>query len=298
MSNFYLPSASESAASTPAKSISPTRRSYDDEYDDDDLDNLPYPTELPRNDFLPLDFNAQAYLSSLRNRHQTLEDLRSDLRQRSQLLNKELLDLVNGNYEEFLSLGEDLKGGEEKVESVRVGVLGFEREVEAIRRGLKVRLDEAGQLLQEKKDIKTEVMFGRRLLEIEERISELEYRLGLALDEGAGDELDLEDDADQSETTQDSGSQQETTVRIKGLQGNAERFLVIAQLIDQAGRDHPFIQAQKPRLAEARRTLLLDLATALKQAKETRHTNDVLDLLVLYGELGAESEGIKAVKPI
>ena len=90
----------------------------------DDEDNLPYPEALPRSDFLAPTFDAPTYLSTLSDRHQTLEDLRSDLRERSQGLSKELLDLVNTNYEQFLSLGSDLKGGEEKVEDVRVGLLG------------------------------------------------------------------------------------------------------------------------------------------------------------------------------
>jgi hypothetical protein len=49
------------------------------------------------------------------------------LRSRSQLLNKELLDLVNSNYQDFLNLGNSLHGGEEKVEEVRIGLLGFRK---------------------------------------------------------------------------------------------------------------------------------------------------------------------------
>ena len=32
---------------------------------------------------------------------------------------------MNANYEDFLGLGGQLKGGEERVEEVRLGVLGF-----------------------------------------------------------------------------------------------------------------------------------------------------------------------------
>lgn len=162
----------------------------------DDEDDLPYPLELPRNDFLASDFSPQTYLSTLRNRHQTLEDLRSDLRRRSQLLNQELLDLVNNNYEEFLSLGSDLKGGEEKVEGVRVGLLGFEREIEGIKNVVAERVDEFGKLLNEKKEIRREVMLGRGLLEVETRIAELEDSVGikLAVDDGEIWDLDTEDE--------------------------------------------------------------------------------------------------------
>jgi DNA repair exonuclease SbcCD ATPase subunit len=155
MSKFFIDSTSQSTETTPAYVDSPS-------YGSDDEDTLPYPAELARNDFLAPDFDAQTYLSSLRNRHQTLEDLRSDLRQRSQLLNRELLDLVNGNYEEFLSLGGDLKGGEEKVEGVRVGLLGFQREVEGIRKAVQDRARETGELLREKKGLRKEVRSLRR----------------------------------------------------------------------------------------------------------------------------------------
>ena len=123
MSKFYFGGASGSVSS-------------------DDEDNLPYPEALPRSDFLAPTFSAPAYLSTLSDRHQTLEDLRTDLRERSQALSKELLDLVNTNYEQFLSLGSDLKGGEEKVEDVRVGLLGFKRGVEDVRGKVRERRGE------------------------------------------------------------------------------------------------------------------------------------------------------------
>ena len=190
MSKFYLPT---STSDTPASTSAYTSASNSD----DDEDTLPYPTELPRNDFLAADFDPERYLSSLRNRHQTLEDLRSDLRQRSQLLSKELLDLVNGDYEAFLRLGTDLRGGEERVEGVRVGVLGFGREVEGIRKGVQERLEEVGALLGERKAVRKDVVLGRGLLEIEERIGELEEGMGIKELAGGEEEDDLEDEGRQ-----------------------------------------------------------------------------------------------------
>ncbi|KAI7597069.1 hypothetical protein KC319_g23288, partial [Hortaea werneckii] len=121
MATFGLPS--EAATTTNTTTTSATS----DISDDDDLSTLPLPQALSRTEFLAPNFNPHSYLTSLnpRSRHQTLEDLRTDLRQRSQQLNQELLDLVNSNYESFLDLGQSLRGGEEKVEGVRVGGLGF-----------------------------------------------------------------------------------------------------------------------------------------------------------------------------
>jgi hypothetical protein len=95
--------------------------------DDDDVP-LPFPSALPRDDFLKPDFDPVAYLSALLpDRHQTLEDLRGELRDRSGAISAELLELVNGNYTAFLSLGGELKGGEDRVEDVKVALLAFRR---------------------------------------------------------------------------------------------------------------------------------------------------------------------------
>lgn len=287
MSNFLIGSTSQSAASTPAYVDSPA---YD--YPSDDEDTLPYPAELARNDFLAPDFDPQTYLSSLRNRHQTLEDLRSDLRERSKLLNQELLDLVNGNYEEFLSLGGDLKGGEEKVEGVRVGLLGFQREVEGIRRAVSERVRETGQLLQEKKKVRRDVVLGRGLLEVHERVEELEERLGIRTREDAEDEVDdldaEEDDASSPELEQSSTSRR--------LQKQTDQYVTITTQVDKLGSSHPFLASLQSRLAEIRRTILLDLSAALRQAKTAGDKVSILGLGQMFGSLDAERDALKVLK--
>ncbi|CAK4016575.1 hypothetical protein AC579_8115 [Lecanosticta acicola] len=280
MSKFHLPSSTTSANSTPAN---PSTYTTDDE--DDDIDTLPYPGELPRNDFLAPDFDPQTYLSTLRNRHQTLEDLRSDLRQRSQLLNKELLDLVNGNYEEFLSLGGDLKGGEERVEGVRLGLLGFQREVEAIKKGVRERADEVGQLVKERKTVRRDVALGRSLLEVNEKLTELEEDLGIK----TGAEYDDLDDEDEEEDANVGG------VRVKKLQQHAQQYVLITRLMGRIGASHPFLVAQGSRLEEISRIILLDLAAGLRQAEKSA-PEAIVSVLKVYGDIGAEEEGVKVLK--
>ena len=151
-----------------------------------DEDSLPYPKPLARSAFLTPDFDPTTFLSSLHNRHQTLEDLRSELRDRSQQLQKELLDLVNDNYQDFLSLGSSLKGGEEKIEEVRVGLLGFKRDVEGLKEKVKSRRLEVGNLVDERRRIRKEVQLGRSLLEVDQRLEELEERLMVASNGATG----------------------------------------------------------------------------------------------------------------
>lgn len=287
MSKFELPSSSISTESTPANAQST--------YSSDDEDTLPYPGELPRNDFLATDFDPQTYLSTLRNRHQTLEDLRSDLRQRSQLLNKELLDLVNGNYEEFLSLGGDLKGGEEKVEGVRVGLLGFQRDVEGIKKGVRERADEVGTLVKERKAIRRDVNVGRSLLEVHEQIGELEQSLGIK--PGAEDDLDEEDEDDEdADDANGNGNGTTLSVPLKKLQRHASRYVLITRLMDRIGPGHPFLVSQGSRLEQISSTLLLDLSAALKQARIGKAPDTILAIMKIYRDIGAEEEGVKVLR--
>jgi hypothetical protein len=270
----------------------------------DDEDNLPYPEALPRSDFLSPDFDAPTYLSTLSDRHQTLEDLRSDLRERSQALSKELLDLVNTNYEQFLSLGSDLKGGEERVEDVRVGLLGFKRGVEDVRGKVRERKLEVEGLLAEKKIISREIALGRKLLEADARLEELEDRLMVSSlgrstngldDEDSWSDSEAEEDEEENPTADDIGG---TSTR------KLERLVVdyrqVEHLLNSIGKDHPFIAAQDPRMQRVRNTILLDLSTALKQtaAVGDRGKSRLVKILSIYRHLDADTEAVKVLKDL
>ncbi|KAG0646550.1 hypothetical protein D0Z07_7608 [Hyphodiscus hymeniophilus] len=282
MSKFYLESNSGSLSS-------------------DDEDNLPYPEALPRSDFLSPDFDAPTYLSTLSDRHQTLEDLRSDLRERSQALSKELLDLVNTNYEQFLSLGTDLKGGEEKVEDVRVGLLGFKRGVEDVRLRVKDRKGEVEGLLGEKRGVAEEIALGRGLLEVAARLEELEDRLMVtSLGRVAnGNEDDAWSDSD-DEDDEWEGLEVEGEASTKKLQRLVVDYRQVEQLSTTFGASHPFIAAQQSRMIKARNTILLDLSTALKQSIGFKKKGEprVLKILGIYRDLGAGEEAIKILKDL
>ena len=286
MSKFYFGGGSESHSS-------------------DDEDNLPYPEALPRSDFLTKDFDAPAYLSTLANRHQTLEDLRTDLRERSHALSKELLDLVNTNYEQFLSLGSDLKGGEEKVEDVRVGLLGFKRGVEDVRAKVRERRNEVETLLNEKKGIDKDISFGRKLLELDSRLEDLEDRLMVSslghgangADEDSWSDSENEDDDDEDELTADGVIGGTSTRKLRQL---VLDYRHIDSLLDSVGRGHPFVVAQDSRIARVRNTILLDLNTATKQAAAmgVDGKTQLVKMLSIYREFGAGEEAVKLLRDL
>ena len=263
-----------------------------EEDSDDDLSTLPYPQPLARSAFLSPTFNPSDYLSTLRNRHQTLSDLRVELRTRSQALAKELLDLVNDEYQAFLGLGGDLRGGEEKVEGVRVGVLGFVKGVQGVKSGVVGKKEEVAALLGEKKRISNQIVVGRQLVEVHTRVGELEDALAIT---SSGLEEDSEDSEEEDEDEDEDGQDISGVARLERL---VMDYLTAQQMIDHVGREHPFLVKQADRLTKIRGTLLIDLGNALKQAKTAgaRGKTKLLRVVALYGDLNEAADAIRILR--
>ena len=271
--------------------------------DSDHDSTLPYPEALSRNDFLAPDFKPSTYLSTLHNRHQTLEDLRSELRSRSQLLSKELLDLVNSNYQDFLGLGTSLKNGDERVEEVRVGLLGFRKDVESVRGAVAEREHEARELLDERVQVRKRIDLGRRLVEYEERLKGLE---GVLMVESAGRPpngivdvveafSDSEDDDDDDE---EAGAY---SMSIGKLREHVLQYRLVQQIAQSTNKDeeeHPFITAQAPRVMRVRNTILLDLGAALKQARNlgAAGSERTMRVMKVYADMDESAEAVKVLK--
>lgn len=313
---------SPAATSPPSSSDGDDGHQDDDDNDDDDDAPLPFPSALPRSDFLAPTFDPAAYLSALPHRHQTLEDLRSDLRDRSAAISAELLALVNGNYTAFLSLGYDLRGGDERVEDVRVSLLGFRRAVDDVRGKVARRGEETAALGQELRSVRGKIETGRAMLEVSDRLGALEERLSLGSplpgrDSGAtrqwdgvsSDEEDEEDeedgeDEDQGRERGDGGGGGGGAA--SGLIGSSPVQLAesarqcrhITTVLVRLDQDHPFVIKQEERLTRCRNTLLLDLGNALKEAKGAgaRGQDRVLKYLAIYRTIDAHDEAIKALR--
>ncbi|CEN60243.1 hypothetical protein ASPCAL02684 [Aspergillus calidoustus] len=273
---------------------------------DDDTSGLPFPEPLSRASFLSPDFDPATYLSSLTNRHQSLEDLRQELRELDQLLSRQLLDLVNENYQDFLSLGSALQGGEEKVEQVRVGLLAFQRDVQSIRDKVETRQKEVEGLLNEKKRLRANANIGRALLDFADRVEELEKRLMIGEhntgEKGADQsesESDLLETDDEGETDDDGQAGESTTlVSLKRLEHHLQKYVYLTRLSSRIGNDHPFLLAQQQRMSKIRSALLLDLKKALEQAKHAGERRDTkaLAVLRLYKLMGEDTNAVSALK--
>ncbi|KAK2882559.1 hypothetical protein FQN49_000244 [Arthroderma sp. PD_2] len=291
----------------------------DSDGSDNDLndDNLPFPKPISRTSFLTPDFDAATFLSSLSNRHQSLADLQTELRELSESLNKELLDLVNENYQEFLSLGAALNGGQDKIEEVRAGLLGFQRNVQNIKEQFEARKKEIRESLDDKKQLRSKIAVGYDLLDIAERIELLETNLmirhgkhtngGESATEAEDDESDglsdvmLGSETDESEEEKEdmenrNGSK--TRISLRRLEAHIQQYLSVKIMVDRIGEKHPFIVNHADRIDSIRSALLLDLSTALTESNKLGSKRDdrIATILRLYDSVGHREEGLLCLK--
>lgn len=258
---------------------------------------LPFPAALPRTDFLVTEFQPAAYLSALPHRHQTLEDLRSDLRERTATISTELLELVNSNYTAFLSLGSELRGGDEKVEDVKVSLLGFRRAVEEVKEKVSERRRDAESLTNELRDIRSDIEQGRAMLEVSERLSSLEETLALDSLPQKKETTEWDDDSEDEELEEEA---------VEGLIGSPPSKLLasarecsqITALIGKLDDSNAFVVKLRARLTKCRNTLLLDLNNALKEARAAgaKGQGRVMGYLGVYRALDAQGDAIKVLR--
>ncbi|KAI5289363.1 hypothetical protein KEM54_004009 [Ascosphaera aggregata] len=292
MSAFYLASSPRGSSQTLDTDSSSSFKGDDHDYESD----LPFPQPISRSAFSSSSFSPSTFLSNLSDRHQTLSDLQSELRELSRSLNAELLDLVNENYVSFLHLGTSLHGGDEKVEEVRLGVLGFQKDVKGIRAEVDERAEKMRVLLEEKKMIKREVGMAHDLLDVATCVEEMEHRLmldrdGKVIDEGRldrqgnavskdeGDDYDDNDDDDgddddddfheaddlnQRNDGGDSDSSSTDNAALSSLERCAYKYKYTLTVIQRVGKDHPLVNGLEGRLSKIRETIALDLKTLQK----------------------------------
>ena len=264
--------------------------------------NLPFPKPISRSAFLAPDFDAATFLASLSDRHQTLEDLRTELRDLSTSLNRELIDLVNSNYQGFLSLGTTLRGGEEKVEEVRVGLLGFQRDLSVVRDKVGKRQRDVAELLEEKRALQQQISRGQKLLRISDRITGLEEKLMIGSENSksvkpidAIQTLQESSDSEEAQADYDSFDESsgeddvgETALYLRKCRHRIEQYLVITSLIQGVGEENPYLASERGRIEQIRSTLILDLGNALKQARDSNGSEEqeklILDMYKMLGE--------------
>lgn len=190
-----------------------------------------------------------------------------------------------------------------------MGLLAFHRDVKAIRDSVEERRVEMESLLNEKKKLKQSTAVGKALLDVAERIEELEQRLliseGQRTSKVDGDESDggsetfdsEEDESEDEDVADDTGA---AIVPLRKLENHIQKYLYIESMVKRIGDQQPFLVNQQGRMSKIKSTLLLDLSTALNQADKSGEKRDgrMLAVTKLYGLMGEETDAVNALKKL
>ncbi|KAK9462789.1 oligomeric golgi complex component, COG2-domain-containing protein [Lipomyces oligophaga] len=222
---------------------------YDENYnnEDDTLFNergLPFPQPIQRSAFsTPAQFDPDAFLVS-QHRYQRLEDLHNQLTTWSSTLQKELVELINKDYADFVGLGKSVSGGEAKVEDMKLAIIAFQREVEGICVRLQDVIHEIDDLLSKKQAVLESENLGRSLLLYSQRIDLLERSLASA------DSISLD--------------------KILFL---CSEYSSMTKLRSSLDPSHPFLVSQLPRQNLIQSSLLVTLKSSLKSYSSSTSSN-------------------------
>lgn len=187
------------------------------------------------------------------------------------------------------------------MEEVRVGLLGFRKEVESVRARVVEREEEVKQAVDERIAIRKQIAVGRALVDYEARLALLEGQLmvesaGKQAPNGAEDSSESEEDTDEDEDDEE----EQYSVSISKLRRNVEQYRMIQEIAKNVGEENPFITAQAHRMMKVRNTLILDLNTALRQAKASSGTSTdrVMKTMKIYADMDEAAEAVKLLKSL
>lgn len=196
------------------------------------------------------------------------------------------MDLVNDNYQDFVSLGSTLADGEERIEEVRVGLLGFQRDINGVKEKVDTRRTEVAELLQQKRGLRMDIETGRVLLETEERLLDLEHRLGIARPVQLVDSHASKEDVENAQLdtlwdesdVEDSEDEFDDAIGIpRRLKNATERYRVL-RLLQKKNLQHPFILSLRERTTQVYDTLRVDLETAVRQEDDIKIKQKIVQL--------------------
>ncbi len=163
-----------------------------------------------------------------------------------------------------MSLGNSLRGGDEKVEEVRLGLLGFKRDVEGLKSIVDERRKEVEALVKQRKEIRRQMQVGLALSNIGQSLRELEQSLMMTSNESYTDNGEKNIDHGLSDSGEESDEGHQGGMSISRLGRHARQYLLIQRMMKRVGSDHPFVIKQGARMAKMKNMILLDLGNALK----------------------------------
>lgn len=127
---------------------------YETHYVNDEA--FPYPVTISREEF-QLELNSGAFevddFLYKNHRFTSIDTLIKDLSDLSTSLNKELLNLVNNDYNDFIKLGKSINGGLQLIQDVQIDLQKFSGTLSLTRKNFKASDDVVGNALQRKQQL-------------------------------------------------------------------------------------------------------------------------------------------------
>lgn len=180
-------------------------------------------------------------------------------------------------------------------------MLGFRKEVLGLKDVVETREAEVGRLLDQRRELRRKIEMGRRLVDYDERLKELERDLVI---ETAGrepiiigEEVSDSDEDEDNDEDKDEYSEGTYGISIAKLRRTVAQYCVILEL-KKSLEDHPFVAAQASRTAKVRSTLLIDMSTALQQAKSAGASGvrRVMKVMEMYASMEECAEAVKVLR--
>ncbi|KAF8630630.1 hypothetical protein AX15_002781 [Amanita polypyramis BW_CC] len=231
----------------------------------DDIDRtLDLPAYVPLshdNPFLSAKtFNVQEFLLS--RSYASLPDLRTELRDYLAKLKEELVQLINDEYEAFISLSTDLRDEGDRLQKIKEPLQSFRERVQSSKDGLRVIHDAVQEKLSKRATLRKEKALLQLLLKISESVSRLESLLLIPSPEDDKSELLGINNSKQTATTA-AGEAEDgkfSTNRAKYLARVAAEYTQLVYHVSKA-RDEQcaFVDTVQWRIDRIRSTLSSDL---------------------------------------
>lgn len=213
---------------------------------------------------------------------------------------------MNNEYADFVGLGRSLGGGEGKVEDLRVGLWGVRREVEGLVGKLKGVEGEAKADIKRRREVMKEKGFVKELLGVARRLDDIEILLLLEEGEKGSEGVGYRAVPHYGD---DSGIE-----NLSRLEREVDAYLSLKHVLDRLPpgvcEGYPFMKTQMQRVDRVRKTILLDLGTALRSAairgdeelviegEEERRKVKVVGLMGLFLSMGESGEAVRILKEV
>lgn len=148
--------------------------------------SLPFPVQIDRDKIS----SGDDLLSQELTQFKTLEDLKGEFFQWIQILENEVVELINKEYQQFVALGNSVSGGNDKVQEIKHRLVLFQRQVEQVKEEVDGTAERIARVLTSQNELLQERQRAMELILYIRAFQEVELRVGHA-DSDPEEVLDL-----------------------------------------------------------------------------------------------------------